>query len=336
MKKILGVILVLSIMIILSIVSVQAAVTNCTNSSGGNVTTNGAYFAYWDDVASEIKNVSTGNVCINKTLYNVAPTSLYFCGNVSVMVNQACTYDFFYTGFVGNFTANCSNLNATNGGPYTLGDGTVINTTINVTVYADRGNYIDLVSTPNYTSCTNGYTRNGPDGLCNGGGVLRNVTTVVAAGKVCVNGTNATANVTYNCAIWNYCIAGNTSYPSLYTGYDGIGSGCTATGWVVTGTTTTLASGVTILSYTNQTAACPTYNSALTSGCNNLKSLIFAAFGLLAVGIIVAAAFALIHFGDSAGLSIVAVSSIALAVVLFVGYIIMSLVAENVCVILPV
>jgi len=80
--------------------------------------------------------------------------------------------------------------------------------------------------------------------------------------------------------------------------------------------------------YTINTRTC-----AATASCKATQQTIFAGFGLIAVGIIVLSAFALINLssGNGIDLTAVAVGAIAIAIVIMVGYVIISQVGQTIC-----
>ncbi len=327
MKKQIWLVFLAVLVLALSAISVQAAIVGCINSTDQPVSDNTGGWPKYNDTGT-ITNVTEGKVCINTTNYDVNSSSGAYCTIYHDCAISSCSAQNVALGYLGNGTNTCTQTNRQllAGSIYIASGYRVI-----VNEVAASCNE-SAVAVPVYSSCTNLYTKNGTNGLCNGAGVFTGNTTPVAVGKVCMNGSSVAPNTTYNCGTWYECIAGDTTYDSFYTGFDGIGSGCTATSWVATGTTVTLGTGQSVATTLNSSAPCSEYNSALTSGCSNTRTLVFAAFGLLAVGIIILAAFALIKFSDASNLMVIAITGIGLAIVLFIGYFIMSAVQTAICV----
>lgn len=323
-KKLFGAILFLAAFSLLAAFSASAVITQC-----GNGTNTSMNWYYYDD-GGTYSNVTEGNVCINATDYDVAPNSNVYCDFGVNCVTGACILDTTYFGYVGNDTSDCSPL-ATVFGQTTTSAGYRINTTINLTGTAVCTAYEDQTSgTPVYTTCTNAYTRNGTSGYCDGTGLNATGTVHVTAGNVCVNGNNTAVNSTLNCGTWGQCVQGATTADNYYVGYAGAGTDCSATNWVSAGTVQTAPTDYR-WSATVNTATCPTENAALQNGCASTRVIIFAAFALLAVGIIVLAAFALIKFGDGASLMTIVIAAIGLAIVLFVGYVVIATIQIGIC-----
>jgi hypothetical protein len=90
----------------LSVMTVSAAVTECVDASGNPQAGPGAYPMYND--TGVVTNVSAGKICVDATSYDVAPNETYNCGNTSAMIDNACTYTTYWTGFLGDGTVTCT------------------------------------------------------------------------------------------------------------------------------------------------------------------------------------------------------------------------------------
>lgn len=133
-----------------------------------------------------------------------------------------------------------------------------------------------------------------------------------------------TVNVCYNKTF----TAAVTDLVSMSLGYSSTGStayGGTTT-WEITKGDITEHDWTT--TYILNTRTCAARDS-----CAATQQTIFAGFGLLAVGIIVLAAFALIQMSNGGGVDMtaVAIGSIAIGVVLMIGFIIISQVGQTIC-----
>jgi len=226
-------VLVAAMVLVLSAVSVSAAVTECVDASGNPQAGPGAYPMYND--TGVVTNVTAGNVCVDATSYNIDPNATYNCGNTSVMIDNACTYTTYYTGFLGDGTVACTNAGWVAGTTYTLGEGYIVNTTINAS-WATRGNYIvDTGEVATYDACSNAYTRQGPDGYCDGGGALdtNDALLNVSAGNVCIAGADTQPTAGVNCDEYGAFVDGACKYSGYYAGYTGDGAAtCVITDWV--------------------------------------------------------------------------------------------------------
>ncbi len=248
MKRMLVVVGLMAIMLYATMVN--AAVTGCINPYVYNDTGNAT-------------NVTAGNVCVNATDYDVNPTAAVNCGTWSACVLDACTAAEYYVGYTGDGTATCVMTDwVATGTNYWPADGEIIDATENV----DTCSVATTGKSPSYDACLNDYTRQGPDGYCDGAGALDtdSATTYVVAGNVCYAGTDTNPNATVNCGTWSDCVAEATSADEYYVGYAAGGTGvCVATGWVAAGTTFNTNPGQTIW-FTEQVDSCAVKGYAYT------------------------------------------------------------------------
>lgn len=190
-------------------------------------------------------NVSAGNVCMTGAL-NADPNATVSCSDAWANYTDGwCAYTRFYVGYVGDGTATCTATGwiVRTANVYIAQD-YIINNTVNGLISSD---YVtNTGETASYNACSNLYTRMGPTGYCNGGGVLdtNSSTLHVAAGKVCTVGTNLAPNASLNCGTWSNCIAGGTTANEYFVGYAASGTSCVDTSWVVAGTTQTAITGL--------------------------------------------------------------------------------------------
>jgi hypothetical protein len=254
MKRTSVFVLLASLMMLLgmtAIVSADDAVDGCTNAWTYHMNESGDY------------NVSIGNVCVDSTDYDVDPTAGVNCGTWSDCVADACSADEYYVGYLGDGTETCDATGWVSAGTtYDVADNYIIDTTEAV----DTCSVTNTGKTATYDACTNLYTRQGPDGYCDGAGALdtNDASLHVADGKVCVAGANTAPNATVKCGTWYDCVADATDYDHYYVGYAASGTLCSDTSWVSSGTTTTLATGLRV-KYTEHTdTVCSTagYNPA--------------------------------------------------------------------------
>jgi len=307
---------------------VVPAPSGCLNgytTTGASGYCDGAGFL---DLNSIHGNVTIGTVCSAGS--SVAPNSTNKCANWANCVIGQCTAGIMYVGYLGDGTATCSNTGAVSG----VGTG-VISTGYRITAtnVAASCTISNSGGTASYTTCTNAYTRNGTTGYCDTG-VAQVGTLHVADGKVCAAGANIAPNSTLNCGTWYECVVGFTNYATYYTGYAAAGTACSATAWVATGNTYTLPAG-TAISFTDNSATSCTANiqgdtAPMVAGINNLKSLAYAGFALLAVGILVIVSFGLIQIfkGGNVDFMTIAVVAISTGVVIIIAYVIIYFVAK--------
>ena len=270
MKEKIWLVLVAMMVLALSAISVNAAVTGCMDELG-------APSPYLYNDTGTITNVTAGNVCINETDYDVAPTADVNCAEWYDCVVDACSADEYYVGYAGDGTSTCDNSNWTvTGGSYLVADGYIITaTTESLTCSVNNTG-----KTATYDACLNDYTRQGPDGYCDGAGALDTdgATLHVTAGDVCVAGANANPNATINCAVWLECVEDATSADTYYVGYASSGTDCVATGWVATTSTVTLADGLSYKETTNA-VSCSTKGYAYSYSMNDLSPILVDGLG---------------------------------------------------------
>jgi hypothetical protein len=218
---------------------VNAAVTGCMDETS-------APSAYKYNDTGVIKNVTAGNVCINATDYDVDPTAAVYCSDSWANYTDGwCAYTRFYVGYAGDGTATCvaTGWVVRTANVFIAAD-YIINTTVNGLI---SGEYVtNTGETATYNACTNAYTRQGPDGYCDGGGILdtNDASLHVAAGKVCASGANQAPNATLKCGTWSNCIEGASTANEYFVGYAASGTSCVDTSWVAAGTTQTATAGL--------------------------------------------------------------------------------------------
>jgi len=223
-------VLIAVMVLALSAISVNAAVTGCMDGLG-------APSEYFYNDTGVILNVSAGNVCINETDYDVDPTAAVNCAdNWANYTDGACEYTRYYVGYAGDGTATCV---AAGWVVYTqhvfIAADYIINTTTDAEISGDYVTNIGEVAT--YDACSNAYIRQGPDGYCDGGGVLDTDDALlnVSAGNVCIAGADEDPTAVVFCSdSWANYTDGECRYTRFYVGYAGDGTTtCVATGWVV-------------------------------------------------------------------------------------------------------
>jgi len=88
--------------------------------------------------------------------------------------------------------------------------------------------------TASYDACSNAWTRQGADGLCDGSGACDtdDATTDVSAGNVCIDGADSNPTTGVNCGTWSDCTDGACVADEYWVGYVGDGSEiCVETDW---------------------------------------------------------------------------------------------------------
>lgn len=239
MNKKIGMIGIGVLLITMLAMYVNAAVTGCMDETSTPV-------AYKYNDTGVIKNVTAGRVCIDATDYDVPPNASVYCSDSwANYTDGACAYTRFYVGYAGDGTTTCvaTGWVVRTANVYIAAD-YIINKTVNGLI---SGNYVtNTGKTATYNACANAYTRQGPDGYCDGAGALdtNDASLHVAAGKVCTVGTNLAPNASLNCGTWSNCIAGGTTANEYFVGYAASGTSCVDTSWVVAGTTQTAITGL--------------------------------------------------------------------------------------------
>ncbi len=110
---------------------------------------------------------------------------------------------------------------------------------ISATNTQDTCDTTDSGESPSYDACSNNWTRQGPDGYCDGSGSLDtdDALTNVSAGNICFDGSDAQPNATRQCGTWGDCVDGNTSADEYWVGYAGDGSeDCVDDNWQASST----------------------------------------------------------------------------------------------------
>ena len=90
-----------------------------------------------------------------------------------------------------------------------------------------------------YDACTNAYTRQGPDGACDGSGACDTDDALlnVSAGNVCIDGADSNPTTDVKCGIWGDCIINYTYASEYWVGYTGDGAEtCVDTDWQASST----------------------------------------------------------------------------------------------------
>jgi len=228
-------VLIAVMVLALSAISVNAAVTGCMDELG-------APSEYLYNDTGVITNVSAGNVCINETDYDVNPTAAVNCAdNWANYSDGACKYTRFYVGYAGDGTATCVETGwVVNTQNVFIAADYIINTTVNGEISGDYVTNIGEVAS--YDACSNAYIRQGPDGYCDGGGVSDTDDALlnVSAGNVCIVGVDSQPDASVHCIgvadTWSACVAGACVINEYYVGYSvGNATGCVDTDWVLMG-----------------------------------------------------------------------------------------------------
>ena len=249
--------------------SASAAVTGCVDVGAG-----GAYYTYND--TGNVTNVTAGRVCIYETNYDVNASAAGSCSATwANYTDGACQYTRFYVGFAGDGTDTCvaTDWQVETAAVFIAAD-YIINTTTDAEI---SGDYVwNTGETATYDACLNTYTRQGPDGYCDGAGVLDtdDATTYVLIGRVCIAGANENPNASVNCGTWSNCVEDASTAPEYYVGYTSDGSGaCTATNWQTAGTTYTTNPGQ-FISTTEDVDTCSVKGYAYTYAKGDLQLIV--------------------------------------------------------------
>lgn len=312
----------------------SAAITGCLNSTGQAVVDDTGAWPAYNDTGTPTA-VTDGQVCVSATDYDVVPNATYKCSLWYDYVNNTCTVNTYYVGFLSDMSGTCSATGWVTAGPVIVAQGYVVNTTIasapNAQYETNTGRTV-----PALNACSNAYTETGPTGYCNGAGSLDTAghTVHVSAGKVCSAGAGVSPNSTANCATWYNCVSGATTYATYYTGYAASGSTCSATGWVATGNTFTMLAGTQISFTADGTTDCATglvsSNTSALAGIQNVRDLAYAGLALLALGVLVLVAFGLIQVfkGGNVDFMMITITAIGLGVVVLIAFVILYFVSK--------
>jgi len=196
------------------------------------------------DTNDALLNVSAGNVCDSGTDTN--PTTDINCGTWSDCTADACSANEYWVGYTGDGTDTCVDTDWIDASStYDVPD----NYIISATNKQDTCDTTNSGKSASYDACSNAYTRQGPDGYCDGSGSLdaNDALLNVSDGNVCIDGTDANPTSGVNCGTWGDCVDGNTSADEYYIGYLGDGTAtCSDTDWQASSTYWNCTAGYTI------------------------------------------------------------------------------------------
>lgn len=241
-------------------------------------------------------NVTTGNVCINSTSYDVNPTSGVNCAVWYDCVTNYTTANEYLTGYIGDGTSSCTATDwQYTGNNYTTPSGYGINETsqglncsitllpecsinadcglcewCNGTICQNQTTSQDLKNEcdANY-NCVNPYTYSDGTDFCSGVGSCASTQNFnVTQGNVCINSTSYDVDPQSQgyCAIYYDCITNMTTADEYYTGYEGDGTPiCTIFDWQLTGGSFT-APGGSYINTTSQGLNCTIYTPPTPAG----------------------------------------------------------------------
>ena len=257
--------------------------TSCPNfwtRQGGDGYCDGAGSLDADDA---LTNVSAGNVCTGFGV-DANPDVTTNCDLWYDCADNGCTAAEYYVGYVGDGTTVCVDTGwVASGSSYNVSDNYIMNDSTNGATCS----VTNVGETATYDACANAYTRQGPDGYCDGVGALdaNDASLHVAAGKVCVAGANAAPNSTLKCGTWGNCVLGATTVPQYYVGYAASGTSCSDTAWVSAGSSLTLATGLSCKT-TEHAETCPTKGYAYGYTSSDFSPIIMDAFGTAGAGVV--------------------------------------------------